>query len=207
VADLWHVKFWNQIANFTAEPPFAVRDKFVSLDAGAVTYHPGQTADLRIRLRDGEGRPVTNATVDAVLSKDGQKVATIRLAADEAGGGLFRGRTAALDSGAYEVAVETAAIPASELKARTSFKVEPRETGELTQLAMNEDLLRQMANASGGRYVREENFDRVLDYLAPMTQGRVVESDTILWQSWWWFVPIVGLLSVEWILRKRAGML
>lgn len=207
VADLWHVKFWNQIANFTAEPPFSVRDKFVSLDAGAVTYQPGQSADLRVRLRDGEGRPVSNATVDAVLLKDGQKVATIRLAADEAGGGLFRGRTAALEPGAYEVAVESAAIPESQLKARTNFKVEPRETGELTQLAMNEDLLRQMANVSGGKYLREENFDRVLEYLAPMTQGRVVESDTILWQSWWWFAPIIGSLTAEWILRKRAGML
>jgi hypothetical protein len=207
VADLWHVKFWNQIANFTAEPPFSVRDKFVSLDAGAVTYQPGQTADLRVRLCDGEGRPVSNATVDAILLKDGQKVATIRLTADDAGGGIFRGRTAALEPGSYEVAVESAAIPESQLKARTSFKVELRETGELTQLSMNEDLLRQMASASGGRYLREENFDRVLEYLAPMTQGRVVESDTILWQSWWWFLPIVGLLTTEWILRKRAGML
>ncbi|HET6406549.1 MAG TPA: hypothetical protein VFG14_01615, partial [Chthoniobacteraceae bacterium] len=159
VADLWHVKFWNQIANFTAEPPFSVRDKFVSLDAGGVTYQPGQAADLRVRLRDGEGRPVSNATVDAVLLRDGQKMATIRLSADETGSGLFRGRTAPLESGSYEVAVESAAIPESQLKARTSFKVEPRETGELTQLAMNEDLLRQMATASGGRYLREENFD------------------------------------------------
>jgi hypothetical protein len=201
------VKFWNQIANFTAEPPFSVRDKFVSLDAGGVTYQPGQAADLRVRLRDGEGRPVSNATVDAVLLRDGQKMATIRLSADETGSGLFRGRTAPLESGSYEVAVESAAIPESQLKARTSFKVEPRETGELTQLAMNEDLLRQMATASGGRYLREENFDRVLEYLAPMTQGRVIESDTVLWQSWWWFLPVVGLLTVEWILRKRAGML
>src|SRR6478735_3349607 len=41
VADLYHVKFWNQLASFVAEPPFAARDKFVSLDAGAITYQPG----------------------------------------------------------------------------------------------------------------------------------------------------------------------
>jgi hypothetical protein len=29
----------------------------------------------------------------------------------------------------------------------------------------------------------------------------------VLWQSWWWFIPIVLLLTLEWILRKRAGML
>ncbi len=205
VADQWHVKFWNQIANFAAEPPFAVRDKFVSLDAGAITYQPGDTADLRVRLRDGEGKPVSNATVDSALFKDGKRVASIRLNPEE--GGIFRGKTAPLEPGNYEVAVESAAIPENQLKARTSFKVEPRDTGELTQLSVNEDLLRQVAAASGGRYFREENFDRVLELLAPMTQGRVVESDTVLWQSWWWFLPIVGMLTIEWLLRKRAGML
>lgn len=205
VADQWHVKFWNQIANFIAEPPFAVRDRFVSLDAGAITYQPGQNAELRVRLRDGEGKPVSNATVDAVLTRDGKRVAAIRLTADE--GGMFRGRTAGLEPGTYEIAVETPAIPENELKARTSFKVEPRTTTEMNDLSLNEDLLRQVAVASGGRYLREENFDRVLDLLAPMTQGRVVESDTVLWQSWWWFLPIVALLTVEWLLRKRAGLL
>jgi hypothetical protein len=206
VADQWHVKFWNQLANFAAEPPFSVRDKFVSLDAGAITYQPGQAADLRVRLRDGEGKPVSNATVDAALYRGGQKVATIRLTADE-GSGLFRGRTAGLEPGSYEVAIESAGIPESQLKARASFKVEARETGELTQLSVNEDLLRQMAAASGGKYLREENFGKVLDLLAPMSQGRVLETDTPLAQSKWWFWMIVGLLTGEWVLRKRAGML
>ena len=62
-----------------------------------------------------------------------------------------------LEPGSYEVAVESAAIAAQDALARTSFKVEPRETGELTQLTLNEELLRQMATASGGQYLREEN--------------------------------------------------
>lgn len=207
VADQWHVKYWNQAANWVAELPFAVRDKFVSLDAGAITYQPGESADLRVRLRDGEGRPVSDATVDAVLYREGKKSATIRLAADENGSGLFRGKTAALQPGAYEVAVESAGIPESQLRARTQFKVEPRETGELTQLSLNEELLRGIAAASGGEYLREENIERLAPLLAPMSEGKVIEADTVLWQSWWWFLPLVGLLTVEWALRKRAGML
>jgi hypothetical protein len=207
VGDQHHVRYWNQVANWIAELPFAVRDKFVSLDAGAITYRPGGSADLRVRLRDGEGRPVTNATVDAVLYRDGQKAATIRLLADDNAGGLFRGKTAALEPGDYEIGVESVGIPASELKARTEFKVEPRETGELTQLSVNEDLLRQMAAQGGGQYLREEQIDRLADLLAPMSQGKVIESDTVLWQSWWWFVPVILLLTVEWIIRKRVGML
>jgi len=207
VADQYHVRYWNQIANWLAELPFAVRDKLISLDAGALTYRPGDSADLRVRLRDGQGRPVTNAAVDAVLLREGKRVATIRLTPDDNAGGLFRGRTSALEPGSYEVAVESAALAERDSKARTSFKVETLETGELTQLSLNEELLRQMSAATGGEYLREEGIDRLVDLLAPISQGRVVESDTVLWQSYWWFLPIVLLLTAEWIIRKRVGML
>jgi hypothetical protein len=190
-----------------AELPFAVRDRLISLDAGALVYRPGDSADLRVRLRDGQGRPVTNAAVDAVLYRDGRRAATIRMTPEENAGGLFRGRTAALEPGSYEVAVESVAIAERDSKARTTFKVEPLETGELTQLSLNEELMRQLAVRTGGEYLREENVDRLLELLAPLSQGRVVESDTVLWQSYWWFVPIVVLLTVEWIIRKRVGML
>jgi hypothetical protein len=64
-----------------------------------------------------------------------------------------------------------------------------------------------MAAAAGGEYLREENVDRLPELLAPMSEGKVIESDTVLWQSFWWFLPIIGLLTVEWIIRKRAGLL
>ncbi len=207
IGDLHHVRYWNQIANWIAELPFAVRDKFISLDAGALTYRPGESADIRVRLRDGEGKPVSNASVDAVLYRDGQKVAGIRLSADDNAGGLFHGKTAALEPGNYEIGIESAAIPQNELKARTTFKVEPRETGELTLLNLNEDLLRQMSAASGGQYLREENAGKLIDLLAPLSQGKVIESETPLWQSYAWFLPIVALLTAEWIVRKRVGLL
>ncbi|HEX8309733.1 MAG TPA: hypothetical protein VF614_00350 [Chthoniobacteraceae bacterium] len=207
VADQVHVKFWQQAANWIAELPFAVRDKFVSLDAGAITYAPGESAELRVRLRDGEGKPVTNAAVNAVLYRDGKKAATLQLSPEENAGGLFRGRTAALESGDYEVAVESLAVPENELKARTEFKVTPRQTGELTLLHLNEDLLRQVSAASGGVYLREENVDQLPGLLAPMSRGKVIESDTVLWQSYWWFIPLILLLAIEWIIRKRVGLL
>jgi hypothetical protein len=184
-----------------------VRDKFVSLDTGGITYRPGESADLRVRLRDGEGRPVTNAAIDAVLSRDGVKVATIRLTPDENAGGLVRGKTAALETGSYEVSVQSSAIAERDAKVRAGFKVAPRETGELIQLSLDEALLRKMSALSGGEYLREENINRLADLLAPMSEGRVIESDTVLWQSYWWFVPLILLLTIEWIIRKRAGFL
>jgi uncharacterized membrane protein len=207
VADLYHVKYWQQVANWIAEDPFAARDKFVSLDAGGVTYRPGDTAEIKVRLRDGEGKPVSNAAVDAVLTREGKRVATVSLAPDENAGGLFRGRTAALEPGTYTVTVESPAILERDAKARTEFKVEAQETGELLQLSLNEELLQKISAVTAGQYLREEDIEQLTGLLAPASQGRVIESDTVLRQSWWWFVPIVLLLTIEWIVRKRVGLL
>ena len=195
VADQHHVRFWNQLGSYVAEPPFAARDKFVQLDAGQMNYQPGEQADIRLRLRASDGKPVTDAAVNAVLYKEGQKVATIILNPDE--GGLYRGKTAALEPGNYEVAAESAAVPEGQIKARTQFNVASRENIERTLLSLNEDLLRQVSVASGGEYLREEQCDDLVKKLAPLSSGQVIESDTVLWQSWWWFVPIVLLLTVE----------
>ena len=205
MADTYHVKFWNQIATFIAEEPFAVRDKHVSLDAGKLTYEPGEHAAIRVRLRSGEGQPVTDATVTAVLSRDGKPVASIGLTPDD--GGLYRGKTAALDLGDYEVAVESAAVPEGQLKARTRFKVEAQQKIERTHLSVNEDLLRQISLTSGGRYFREEQADEMIGMLEPLTAGRIRESETPLLESKGWFALLVLLLTTEWLIRKRVGML
>jgi hypothetical protein len=205
VADMYHVKFWNQLAGYIAEPPFAARDKYVQLDAGQFTYQAGQSADMRVRLRDADGKPVTDAAVATVLYRDGQKVATITLNPDASG--LYRGKTASLEPGSYEVAVESAMVPDGQLKARTQFKVVQRESAERSLLSMNEDLLRQVSVAGAGEFFREEQCDELVKKLAPLSSGEVQETDTVLWQSWWWFGAIVALLTVEWILRKRSGML
>ena len=65
----------------------------------------------------------------------------------------------------------------------------------------------EVAASSGGRYFREEDAAALLEVLAPMSRGKVIESKTVLWQSPWWFWSVILLLTGEWVLRKRWGLL
>jgi hypothetical protein len=93
------------------------------------------------------------------------------------------------------------------MKARTTFTVEPRTAKEYLLLTCDEELLRDTAEAAGGAYLREEDAGALARLLMPLSEGKIVVTETRLAQSYWWFVPIVLFLAVEWIIRKRAGML
>ena len=206
-ADVYHQRFWHQLARSIMARPFAASDEFASLDTGAVSYPHGSEADIRVRLIGLDGKPATDTTVDALLWKDGQIVSTVSLTPDATVPGIFRGRTNALEDGAYEVTLQASGYSREVLKAKTEFVVEPRESEEFRQIACNEELLGEMAAASGGRFLREEEFGDLVELLNPLSSGEVVESDIVLWQSYWWFFAIIAILAIEWMLRKRAGMM
>lgn len=208
VGDRHHQRFWNQMARWIMEPPFAVRGPRVALDTGKVFYAPGERVEIRARLRDPQGRPVETAAVEALLFCDGRRTGSLRLVPDENAGGIFRGQTAPLSrSGRYEVRLRVEGFPEEDLRLHAEFTVGPRETGELACLGANEELLRQMAGLSGGSFFREEEVFRLISRLEPLSREKVVESTTVLWQSYAWFLPIMVLLTIEWILRKRGGLL
>ena len=210
VGDQYHQRYWNQLASWIMEKPFAVKDDFVAIDSGASVYQPGESAALRIRVRDREGKPLAdpNVTVEGIIWKDGKIVATVPLETSPESGGLFRGNTPPLLPGSHEVTVRADGLySADELRSRVEFLVQEPESPELSRLTCDEDLLRQVAELSGGTYLREEQIGRLTDLLKPISSGKLVTKEIALWQSYWWFVPIILILGLELFLRKRAGML
>ena len=97
-------------------------------------------------------------------------------------------------------------VPDEAIKASTAFTVATNPFGELGRLHCDELLLRQVASDSGGDYYREEEMRRLIDTLGPASNRREIVEEIVLWQSYWWFVPIMFLLTTEWILRRVKGM-
>jgi len=207
VADQFHVRFWNQIGKTVMQAPYAASDAFASLDTGLAQYRAGDAANVRVRLRDPSGRPVSDATVDALLSRDGQVVSTIRLTALDTQTGMYRGRTDPLAPGVYTTTVRASGYSEAALQVTTEFRVTASISAETETVSCNETLLREIAEASGGQYLPEASADQLAELLKPLSSGRTEENDTLIWRSYWWFWAILGLLSVEWLLRKRSGLL
>ena len=78
---------------------------------------------------------------------------------------------------------------------------------ELTDPRLNEGVLRRLAQASGGRYVPASEASRIVSWLATAVPPDQEPERHDVWQTPWIFVLLVTLLSAEWMLRRRWGLL
>ena len=74
------------------------------------------------------------------------------------------------------------------------------ESGET---AMNETLLRQMADASGGAFFREETLWQLPAAISAKAERVSTTIDGELWASPLFFLLVLLIGSVEWLLRKK----
>ncbi|GEP44363.1 VWA domain-containing protein [Brevifollis gellanilyticus] len=202
VADLYHQRLWMQIAAWIAAPPFQAEDKTLSIGTDRLRYTPGEQSELRVRVRNAKGDPVSDAEPRAFVLLDGKEVASLQLEPDPTHFGVYRAQTPPLKAGAYEIAVaESASAPQSDL--RLTLRVADAGNPEWATLTMNRPLLESMANASGGRFLREEQAATELpNLLQSIDRKQVTVKETILWSSWWWFGAVILLLTIEWLMRK-----
>jgi hypothetical protein len=133
-------------------------------------------------------------------------VAAIQLAGSMERNDIFTGRTDPLAPGIYDFGVE--GVEGQTLNpVRVRFEVAPMPSGELSDLTLNEELLRRISEESHGTYLREEKIRSLPDVLEPLQTGMVVESDVLIWQSYGFFALVVAFLALELALRKRLGLL
>ena len=206
VADLYHQRLWVQLGAWIAAPPFQIDQKKLSLGTDRLRYSPGETSEIRVRVRNDRGDILTGAQPRAYLLHDGNEVATLQLEADPTHVGVYRAVTPPLKAGAYEIAVaESPSAPRSD--ARLSLHVSDAGNPEWATLTMNRPLLEAMAQNSGGRFLREEQAATDLpNLLQTLDRKQVITQETILWSSWWWFGAAILLLTAEWLLRKRLKL-
>lgn len=207
VADLYHQRFWNQLAQWTMQPPYAVENDYVGLDAGDRVYDFGKSVPIRARLRNAQQEPLTGARVLAVIEQDGVRVQSLPLVEESEGTGMVTGLASGLLSGRYQVRLEVPGMPTEALDLQTEFLVHPPEDLEMQTLSSNRSVLEQIAKATGGKYYDETQADRVNESLQGLRTGKIEQSRTLLWQSYPWFLAVMTLLALEWYLRKRAGFI
>ena len=207
IADLQHAHVWNQLARWTMRNPLSKEGEFLSLDTGKPNYAPEESIEIQCQLRDLEGKPKSNMAAMAIVSLGDSVVRRIKLVESTERLGSYASVLNGLPSGEYSVRIEAAGFPKDALGLESKFSVMGNPSLEYLETACNDGVLKNLAQNTGGEYFSESNAQELVEYLRPLSNGRIQRQSTILWQSYWWFSVIVIILVFDWALRKRAGLI
>lgn len=167
---------------------------------------------LEVRVRDRAFLPMDDAMVKVdVMGPDAKKsVLFAEPSLQEAG--LFEAEFFSRDAGAYR-ATATVESTAADIPPEDKI-VGTKSTGwahdplarEFASLKPGTEWMQRIAQSSGGQVLKLEDLPRLPEILKDI---RVPVEETVtepLWHTPWIFALVLGLLSVEWFLRRKGGM-
>lgn len=177
--------------------------KLVRLTSNKEIYRGGEQIELLAQVYREDYQPLEGAQVRAQLSGPEFQQEVIL---QDLGAGLYRANLQVLGGGEYQFrgAAELAGKKLGEDSGR--FSVEPFSL-EFLQTRFNEPALRQIAEASGGKYVAPDSIAGALAQLTLAPEIKHESRDFALWGRPAVLIVLLLTLAIEWFLRKRQGML
>jgi hypothetical protein len=163
--------------------------------------------EFTAQVYDDNYTPIDAAEVSLSVSKKDQ---SSQLSLTSLGNGRFEGALDPLPEGDYNYIARAMAGGRQLTEEKGTFSVGGLNA-EFLDTKANTHLLQQIAIQTGGRYYEPEDLRRLPDDLAALPGYRVREVNMSqqleLWNNTWMLGLLIGLLALEWILRKRYGML
>ena len=159
------------------------------------------------RLLNNRFTPIEAAAVNAsYLSDNVKRRFELRPTADRAG--WYEGTFTPDRTGSYEISVTLPGGTTDALTATHSIQI-VRPNLEILNPSMNRSALMALAERSpGGRYYDVDEMNELIDAVPDRHEATTVRTRPLqLWDRWWTLAVLVGLLSVEWAVRKWVRLL
>lgn len=204
----YYLRFIKQMIRWLIKDP---NFKQVQVLATKETYQPDEEVELRIRVYDDDFSPATDAIL-TLTSKNttGEKVELPYAPTSYPGEYLATYQPAS--EGFFTVEVEAQRQGKILGNDETLFRVAQLQR-EFENAAPDDRFLRKIADLTGGKFfpLTTTSPDLVTEIgrvLEGKAQYKIIEERPLeIRNTWWAFLVLVGLFSLEWILRRRSGLI
>jgi uncharacterized membrane protein len=196
-------RFWNNALRWLVRDPSLTP---VQVEPDRPAVEPGEAIGLSISVHAPDYGPGVGAPVAAELvSEDGKVVAR-----GEAVAGADGVAHLELDPpapGAYKVVATAKSAPgATTPPEQATGAVAVRASGpEDSDAAPRPELLRAIAEATGGRFARADQAMPEVRLAEPEVVEVGRRKDVPIWDRAWLLAALVATLAAEWVLRRRWG--
>ncbi len=204
--------FWRNVVRYLAQGRLQRRNDLLELSVDKLTVETGDKVRVQLRMLDAELQPAVSSEQPIYL-RDGTNATEKRvLRAIPGEPGAYQGSFTMNDAGAFSFVVFANDNPADTVLAREDILVKVPDQ-EMSESSQDRPALERIAESSGstdgaGRYVfLADAAELIEDYRARKAYEERENTRTeSIWDTTWSLVVLLGILAIEWLLRKRARL-
>ncbi|MEX0936733.1 MAG: VWA domain-containing protein [Pirellulales bacterium] len=203
--DRHFARYWVQTIRYLARTKLLRGDHGIELTADRREYRQGEPVRIRARFLDERHAPAADDGVAVVAEQQGQQRRHLTLRRNSGLRGIFEGVLTDVSQGNWHVWL---AEPAVEERPPSADFLVSAPPGEFASVQMAAAELEAAAATTRGHFY---TLDQANDLLDDLPAGRQVPIEPLppvsLWNRWWMLVVFLGLITTEWILRKKCRLL
>ena len=202
-----HLKLIRQSVRWLAQEPSFEQVQIRPIPVS----RPGEKLAIKLRVLKDDFLPTRQASVQLrVIGPEGEPTMVQTTADSEEG--EYTGEYTPTREGSYRVEAEASLAGKNLGRDKTSFSA-LFPYGEIDDGRPKPELLKQIAAASQGEFIpindwNEQTLAKIAEKLESHAPSQIVERrQTQLWSTLWPFYVILALLSVEWWMRRKWGLI
>ncbi|MBN1419235.1 MAG: VWA domain-containing protein [Planctomycetes bacterium] len=198
--DTHHARFWGQAVQFLTLSRLLGEGERIDLEADRTSCRTGERIRVTANVRDEACEPVAASSYDVEIERPGPPLEARRLRLQAVPGipGLFQGTFVPERGGRYRI---RAVGPDEAIASSAAVDVEEAPP-EMLEPALQEDLLRRIAAATGGCAFSAKEVDDLPDRIVNVRRTVVTRRDRELWDLPIAFGALLLLAGLEWLIRR-----
>lgn len=202
VEDLYHYRFWGQVARWMSYQRNMAAGKRVRVFFNPERPQPGDTVTLNANAFEPDGSPLRDGTVSVDLTSPDGRSQRLSLEKLESTWGSFSGRFKVDQPGTWKLRVTNHNDESNPLE--TSLIAQGSEI-EKTGHPARPEVLEEITRITRGRIIQPDQIPSLINEINALPQPRPIISRTPLWSHWVTLTALIALLATFWTARKLSG--
>ena len=202
--DKYHWRLWSQCIQFMTLSRLMGEHKRIRLETDRAIYPVGSQCRVYAHVLDDDFEPIIQPRFDVIVNGlgGGNSEETVSLRPDRSQPGLYEGYFTPPSPGRYRIESNENDKPISNT---TEFQVAVVNK-ELTDPNVRVEQLKRVASLTGGMCLNMSEFSKIQSLVDNKPLTTTVRSERPLWDNGWMAFAIIGLVGLEWILRRRNDL-
>jgi hypothetical protein len=202
VEDLYHYRFWGQVARWMSYQRNMASGQRVRLFFNPERPEPGATVTLNANAFDPNGAPLKDGNVHIDITAPDGDTHRVELQKSESSWGSFTGRFKVSLPGEWKL---RASVTGAEDKPVNTVLLAQGTEIEKTGQPARQEVLEEMAKVSRGRIIQPDQLPDLIKEITALPEPRPLENRVPLLSHWAILLTVILLLAAFWTGRKFNG--